>query len=81
MNKEEMKKRGLVFLEDMSLEEEEKMETERRERSKHLENYIIPYHGYAVDGLDRYSAMEEIDEAINKTIEKKRQQVDKEIQK
>lgn len=73
MNKEEMKKRWLVFLEDMSLEEEEKMETERREWAKKRESY---------DKLDEHDiTMEEIDEAINKTIEKKRQQVDKEIQK
>lgn len=39
INKEEMKKRGLVFLEDMSLEEEEKMETERRECAKKRESY------------------------------------------
>ncbi len=70
MNKEEMKKRGLVFLEDMSLEEEEKMEAERRERSKKRENY---------DKLEEHDiTMEEIDAAINKTIAKKKQQIDKE---
>ena len=60
--KEEMKKRGLVFLEDMSLEEREKMETERREWAKKREHY---------DELDDHDiTMDEIDLRIDKTIKK-----------
>lgn len=62
MSKENMKKRGLVFLEDMSLEEREKMETERREWAKKREHY---------DNLDEHDiTMEEIDSAIDKAIKK-----------
>lgn len=62
MTKEEMKKRGLIFIEDMSVEEHEKFEAERREKAKKLENWMIPVEGYAIDGLERFSAMEETDD-------------------
>lgn len=62
MKKEEMKKRGLVFLEDMTLEEREDMEIKRREWAKKREHY---------DKLDEHDiTMGEIDSNIDKAIKK-----------
>ena len=62
MSKDEMKKRGLVFLEDMSLEEREKMEAERREWAKKREHY--DYLG------ESFITMDEIDSNLDQAIKK-----------